>query len=78
MDFANIDKLRDVTGFTLNPEERCFLEAAIHERKTKEKLSGKLLFWGKLFANAQDYLIIVNVDSTSAFLSKTFYFWYAL
>ena len=78
MDLNLIDNLQSVTGFTLNTEEYTNLEASIIDRKISEQLNGKVLFWGKIFAKNQDYLVVVNISNSDEFLQKKFYFWYVL
>ena len=76
MDLKNISHLSSVTGYTLNTEEVCGLESSMLERRILEKLSGKVLFWGKIFGVSQDYLVVVNISTTSEFPVKKYYFWY--
>lgn len=74
MDLYNIGKVSPVSGYTLNAEELSGLEVAMLQRKREENLSGKLLFWGKIFGNTQDYLVVVLITISGEFPIKKYYY----
>jgi hypothetical protein len=75
MELSNLEKLNPLSGNSLNIEEVSGLEVAILQRKREENLSGKLLFWGKLYGATQDYLVVVVVDTAAEYPSKKYYYW---
>ena len=75
MELHNLGRLSSVCGFTLNVEESAGLEIAMLQRKREENLPGKWLFWGKIFGETQDYLVVYTVDIISDFPEKKYYFW---
>lgn len=75
MDLKNIESYQEVTGFTLNPEEICALNASMQQRRIDENLNGLIQFFGKFFGIEQDYLIVVNINTDTAFPTKKFYCW---
>lgn len=75
MDLSTIEFYQLAASFTLNPEEICCLNASMQQRQMEENLNGEMLFWGKLFGSAQDYLICVNINTNAAFPVKKYYFW---
>jgi hypothetical protein len=75
MDIAHSETYCSVAGNALNLEEQFCLDASILQRKTLENLSGKMLFWGKIFADNQDYIIVVNIAPNAEFFNKNFYYW---
>jgi len=74
MDLNNINRIGSLFGTGLNAEEISGLEVAVLQRKLEENLSGKMLFWGKIFGSTQDYLIICNLNTFADFPEKKYYF----
>lgn len=74
MELNHIPRLGPVINSTLNPEEHSGLEVAMLQRKLQENLNGKMFFWGKIYGNTQDYLIVYNINPFSEFPVKKFYF----
>lgn len=61
------------SGRTLNLEERAGLEVAISKRKLEDGLT-EALFWGKLYGDEDDYLIVFGFGDSVDFPVKQFYF----
>lgn len=74
MDLSNVSKLGALNGQTLSIEETAGLEMAMSKRKLEENITGKLQFWGKVFGNTQDYLIVSSTDTTADFPDKKFFY----
>jgi hypothetical protein len=64
----------EIIGNGLSFEETSGLEVAMMQRKLQENLTGKLMFWGKVYGTTQDYLIVYATDPFKEFPDKTFYF----
>ena len=78
MELHNISRISGLAFSTLSVEEHSGLEVAMLERKREENLHGKVLFWGKLYGNTQDYLIVCSIDTCDEFPVKKFYYWYVM
>lgn len=76
MELRNIDRISPSSGSTLSLEELAGLEVAMVQRKREEGLSGKFLFWGKIYGATQDYLIVSVVTTAGDFPEKKYYYWY--
>ena len=74
MDLSCFPRLADLSGNTLSIEETCGLETAMEQRKLEENITGNLLFWGKVYGNTQDYLIVYTVNYNGEFPEKRFYY----
>jgi len=74
MELHQLDNIGQLHGLALNMEEESGLEVAMVDRKLRENLVGKMMFWGKIFGSTQDYLIVYNVNSFDEFPDKKFYF----
>jgi radial spoke head protein 9 len=74
MDLQNVSKVSALSGYSLNIEETSGLEVAILQRKREENLSGRLVFWGKVFGVTQDYLVVLLIDPCDEFPSKKYYY----
>ena len=61
------------SGHTLNVEERAGLEVAINKQRLDEGLR-EVLFWGKLFGEEDDYLIVFGFGASADFPRKKFYY----
>ena len=75
MELHNVSRISSACGFSLNVEEITGLEVAMLQRKREENLSGKLMFWGKVFGTTQDYLVVFCIDTGSDFPDKKYYYW---
>jgi hypothetical protein len=75
MDLFNVHRLGSLFGVGLNTEEFSGLEVAILKLQLNENLNGKMQFWGKIYGETQDYLIVSHVDPFYEFPEKTYYFW---
>jgi hypothetical protein len=60
-------------GHTLNVEERAGLEVAINKRRLEEGLR-EVLFWGKLYGEEDDYLVVYGFGASADFPRKRFYY----
>lgn len=74
MEIQNIHRLGPLLAATLTPEEFSGLEVAMLQRKLQENLTGKMLFWGKIYGTTQDYFIVYNINPFDEFPEKKFYF----
>mmetsp|Transcript_19691 Transcript_19691/g.19791 ORF Transcript_19691/g.19791 Transcript_19691/m.19791 type:complete len:275 (-) Transcript_19691:95-919(-) len=74
MELQNIGRISSVCAYGLNVEETAGLEVAMLQRRREENLSGRLLFWGKVFGVTQDYLVVYSVDIQSDFPEKKYYY----
>jgi hypothetical protein len=61
------------SGHTLNVEERAGLEVAIAKKRLEEGLR-EVGFWGKLFGEEDDYLVVAGFGPSADFPRKRFYF----
>lgn len=75
MDLQNVSKVSALSGYNLSIEETSGLEVAILQRKREENLSGRLVFWGKVFGVTQDYLVVLLIDPSDEFPNKKYYYW---
>jgi hypothetical protein len=75
MELQSIARLSPLNGATLSTEEVSGLETAMIQRRLAENLAGKMMFWGKIFGNTQDYLIVYNINPFSEFPDKKYYYW---
>lgn len=62
------------SGFTLSVEERAVLETAMAERRLAEGLE-RIGFWGKIFAEEADYLVVCGTPLSAEYPHKKFYAW---
>lgn len=62
------------SGRTLNIEERAGLEVAINKRKVEDGLR-EAFFWGKLYGEEDDYLVVYGFGESLDFPRKQFYYW---
>ena len=74
MDLSNVGKLGALNGQALSVEEVAGLEVAMTQRKLDENITGKLQFWGKVFGNTQDYLVVSSVDGNAEFPDKKYFY----
>eukprot|EP01041_Mallomonas_annulata_P010733 gene10733-22422_t len=74
MELQNVGRLSSACANTLNVEESAGLEVAVLQRKREENLSGKIMFWGKIFGTTQDYLVVYSIDVMSDFPEKKYYY----
>jgi hypothetical protein len=75
MEIEFVSKLSYIIGNSLNEEERFFLEKSMLQTKLEQKLTGKMLFWGKIFGTSKDYLVAVNIaNREEEFPDKTFFY----
>jgi len=74
MELSNVGKLGALNGQALSVEEVAGLEVAMTQRKLEENITGKLQFWGKVFGNTQDYLIVSCTEASSDFPDKKYYY----
>jgi hypothetical protein len=63
------------SGHTLTVEERSGLQVAILERQKEENFPSKPLFWGKIFGELNDYLVVYALQTEYEFPIKKFYYW---
>ena len=72
MDILDLNNL-GASGHTLNIEERAGLEVAINKRRLEDGFA-ELLFWGKLYGEEDDYLIVFGYGESQDFPRKRFFF----
>lgn len=61
------------SGYTLNVEERAGLEVAMNKRSLEDGLR-EVLFWGKVYGDDDDYLVVYGFGESADFPRKRFYF----
>jgi hypothetical protein len=61
------------SGQGLNVEERAGLEVAINKRRLDDGLR-EVQFWGKLFGEGDDYLVVVGFGASTDFPNKRFFY----
>ncbi len=75
MDLFNLHRLGGIFNASLSTEESAGLEVAMMKLQLNENLKGKMQFWGKIYGETQDYLIVCHLDTFVEFPEKTYYFW---
>ncbi len=61
------------SGYTLNVEERAALEVAISKKKLEDGLQ-EAFFWGKIFGEEDDYLVVYGFGESADFPRKRFFY----
>lgn len=74
MELEQLDVVSRCIGRTLTPQERSNLEIGMIKRRATETLLS-IRFWGRIFGEAQDYLIAVAILPAKEYPKKKFYFW---
>lgn len=76
MDLQDLNAL-GFSGRTLNIEERAGLEVAIAKRRLEDGLQD-LGFWGKVYGDEDDYLVVVGYGPSEDYPAKRFFYTYVL
>ncbi len=74
MDLQDLNAL-GFSGRTLNIEERAGLEVAIAKRRLEDGLQD-LGFWGKVYGDEDDYLVVVGYGPSEDYPAKRFFYTY--
>lgn len=74
MDLFNTHRLGSTFSVSLSAEEVAGLEVAMMKLQLNENLKGKMQFWGKIYGETQDYLIVCHLDTFAEYPEKNYYF----
>lgn len=73
MELQNVASLGP-SGYTLSIEEKSALQVSMLAIQRKENLPNKLMFWGKIMGETNDYLIAYSLIPAYYFPVKRFYY----
>lgn len=72
MEISQLNEL-GFSGRTLNIEERAGLEVAISKKRLEDGLQ-EAFFWGKVYGEEDDYLVVYGFGESADFPRKRFFF----
>lgn len=70
---CSVDQLPP-SGYCLTVEEKSALKVSMLQRARQEKIAGKMLFWGKIFGEMNDYIVVYTLVPTAGFPERRYFY----